>query len=123
MRCTSGIIPYEKSWDYLYHADVGIVVSAGKFMHNNESSKIYHYLRVGLPCVTEAGFPNDNVVRESKLGFVVENGRMELMAQKAEEAIVQNWDREYAINYILRNHTWDKRVEVYDRLIKTHLGE
>ena len=114
-----GVVSYEKSWDYFYFANVGVVVSAGKFMHNNESSKIYHYLRAGLPVVSEAGFPNDNIITESKLGFIVENGNLELMAQKIEETANIDWDQNYAINYILENHTWDKRVEIYDKIIKS----
>ena len=87
-------------------------------MHNNESTKIYHYLRAGLPVVSESGFPNDNVIEEAELGFVTENGNIELMAQNIIKAAVQDWDREHAKKYILRNHTWDKRVEVYDKLLK-----
>lgn len=119
-NCVSylGAIPYEQTWDYLHCAHVGIVVSAGVYMHNNESTKIYHYLRVGLPVVSEAGFPNDAVVEESRLGFVVENGNLELMAEKIVEAAGKNWHREQAIRYILDKHTWDKRVEVYDQLIR-----
>jgi hypothetical protein len=44
-----GTADYDASWNYLQHADVGVVVAAGPFNHNNESTKIYHYLRVGLP--------------------------------------------------------------------------
>src|SRR5213078_1722747 len=44
-----GRLPYHRTWNYFQHADVGVVVSAGAFMHHNESSKIYHYLRAGLP--------------------------------------------------------------------------
>lgn len=44
-----GPVSLDASWNYLHHADVGIVLSAGPFMHNNESTKVYHYLRVGLP--------------------------------------------------------------------------
>jgi glycosyltransferase involved in cell wall biosynthesis len=117
-----GVAPYEEAWNYFHFADVGVVVAAGQFMHNNESSKIYHYLRVGLPVVSEAGFPNDNVVIESRLGFVVQNGNLELMAQKIEEAAYKDWDRDYAINYILENHTWDKRVEIYDRIMNEDLN-
>ncbi len=65
-----------------------------------------------------AGFPNENVIRESKLGFVVENGNLDLMAQRIEEAVHKDWDRDYAINYILDKHTWDKRVVIYDKIIK-----
>lgn len=117
-----GIIPYEASWDYFYHADVGIVVSAGEFMHNNESTKIYHYLRAGLPYVSEAGFPNDYLARESNLGFVVPSGNMAWMANKIVEAAGQEWNRQQAIDYVLNHHTWDKRAEIYDRLIQANLG-
>jgi glycosyltransferase involved in cell wall biosynthesis len=113
-----GAVPYQEAWDYLRFADVGVVVAAGEFMHNNESSKIYYYLRVGLPVVCEAGFPNEHVVTESHLGFVVENGNLELMARRVEAAVHADWDREYAINYILGHHTWDRRVEVYDKVIR-----
>lgn len=114
-----GVLPYEKTWDYLHFAHVGVELVKGlSFMHHNESSKIYHYLRAGLPVVTEAGLPNSNLVTEAKLGFVVENSNLELMAQKIEEASYGDWDRDYAINYILGNHTWDNRAAVYDKAIK-----
>jgi glycosyltransferase involved in cell wall biosynthesis len=113
-----GVVPYEEAWAYLRFADVGVVVAAGEFMHNNESSKIYHYLRVGLPVVCEEGFPNDYVVTESRLGCVVENGNLELMAERVIEAAQRDWDRDYAISYILDHHTWDQRVEVYDQVIQ-----
>ena len=113
-----GPVPYEKSWDYLHHAAVGIVVTAGGRMHNNESTKIYHYLRAGLPVVSEAGFPNDYVVTESGLGHVVENGDLEVMAGRIIESAHADWDRDKAIRYILTHHTWEKRAEIYDRLLR-----
>ena len=115
-----GVVPYAQAWDYLNFAHVGIVVMSGNYLHNNESTKIYHYLRVELPVVSEAGFPNDHVVRESKLGFVVENGNLDLMAEKIQEAVRKDWNRDFAVQYILANHTWDKRVEVYDAMIRRH---
>ena len=117
-----GVAPYEETWAYIHFAHVGVVVAAGRFMHNNESTKIYHYLRMGLPVVSEAGFPNDHIVTESGLGFVVENGNLELMAEQVKQAAQTDWNRAHAINYILENHTWDKRVEIYDSIIKRELG-
>lgn len=73
---------------------IGIVVASGKFMHNNESSKIYHCFRVSLPVVSESGFPNDYVIKESNLGFVVENGNLELMSQEINEAAHNTWNRD-----------------------------
>lgn len=113
-----GVTSYDRSWDYMHFADVGVVVAAGSFMHNNESSKIYHYLRAGLPVVSEAGFPNDSVVTDSRLGFVVENGNPGLMAAKVLQAAREPWDRAYGARYILEHHTWTARAEVYDRIIR-----
>ncbi len=114
-----GVVPYEKTWDYLHFAHVGVELVKGlSFMHHHESSKIYHYLRAGLPVVSEAGLPNSNLVTEAKLGFVVENGNLELMAQKIVEATDKYWDKDYAINYILNHHTWDQRAGIYDKIIK-----
>jgi hypothetical protein len=117
-----GAIPCERTWDYFHFAHVGCVVAYGHWLHNNESTKIYYYLRVGLPVLSEEGFPNDHIVGESQLGFTVENGNMALLAQKIGEATRQSWDRDYAIRYILDNHTWDKRVEVHDQLIRKELN-
>ncbi len=112
-----GSTTYDNTWAYFLHAAVGLVVSAGDFMQNNESTKIYHYLRAGLPVVSEAGFPNDDVVVRSGLGFVVRNGDMELMARRIREAASAAWDRERAKAFILDHHTWRCRAEVYRDLL------
>jgi glycosyltransferase involved in cell wall biosynthesis len=117
-----GTVTYEESWRYVRHAAVGIVVAPGPFLHNNESTKIYHYLRAGLPVVSEAGFPNDRVVTESGLGFVAGNGDLAAMAERCVEAASARWDRAAAVDYILRFHTWDVRAAVYDRLIAGRLA-
>ena len=116
-----GFVSHEEAWAFFGHAHVGIVVSAGAFMHNNESSKIYHYLRAGLPVVSEAGFPNDDVVRQAGLGFVVDNGDLLGMADHIEKAAAATWDRAAAVRYIVEHHTWDRRVDVYDDLLRNSL--
>lgn len=113
-----GAVPYEDCWDYFHFAAVGIALTSGGHQHNNESTRIYHYLRAGLPVVSEAGFPNDNVVLESGLGHVVENGALDVMAERILEAAHVSWDRERAIRYILDHHTWEKRAEIYDRILR-----
>ncbi len=115
-----GSVSHEEAWNFFGHARVGVVVSAGSFMHNNESTKIYHYLRAGLPVVSESGFPNDDVVRRSGLGFVVESGDLDGMAQRVEEAADATWDTAPAVRYIMEHHTWDTRVDVYDRVFQQH---
>jgi len=114
-----GVVSYEASWQHMLHADVGIVVSAGSFMQNNESTKMYYYLRAGLPTVTESGFPNDHIVNESGLGFVTPSDDMEEMAYRIVQAARMRWDRAAAMRYVLGNHTWDVRAGVYDVLIRS----
>lgn len=118
-----GSVEYDRSWDYFHHADVGVVVAAGSFNHNNESTKIYHYLRAGVPVVSESGFPNDDVVTSSGLGFLVGDQDMELLAAKAVEAATRDWDRERAVRYVLDNHTWEKRVATYGGLFERHFRD
>ena len=118
-----GVVSYDAAWDYIFHADVGVVVAPGPFVHNNESTKIYHYLRAGVPVVSEAGFPNDHVVVESRLGYVVPNGDVEAMAARVEDAANRQWDRAAAIDYVLRHHTWHARAAVYQPLITTRAAE
>jgi hypothetical protein len=118
-----GVVPYEAAWQHMFHADVGIVVSAGSFMHNNESTKIYHYLRAALPTVTESGFPNDHVVTESGLGYVVPSGDVDQMLARILEAARTRWDREAAVRYILANHTWEARMSVYDDVLRRHFPD
>lgn len=111
-----------ESWNYMQHAAVGVVVSAGPFMHNNESTKVYHYLRAGLPVVLEQGFPNDWVVLESGLGFVVPSEDIQQMAARVREACERPWDRERAIRYVQANHTWDCRALVYKDVLASDPG-
>jgi glycosyltransferase involved in cell wall biosynthesis len=113
-----GALPYQDTWDYFHFADVGVVVAPGPFLHNNESTKIYAYLRAGLPTVSEAGFPNDRVVREAGLGYVAANGDLEGMADAALEAAARPWDRQAAIAYILDHHTWDRRAALYEPILR-----
>jgi glycosyltransferase involved in cell wall biosynthesis len=116
-----GEVPYDRSWDYLYFANVGVVLAPGKYLHNNESTKIYHYLRAGLPVVTESGFPNSHIVEEAKLGFVSPNGDMKAMAALVLQAAKTSWQHERAIEFVLAHHTWDVRVDVYERLFREHV--
>ena len=112
-----GSVENKAIWDYQYYADVGIVLAQGAQQHN-ESSKIYYYLRAGLPVVSESPIPNNSLLKESCLGFVSEYDDDEMMADLVEKAVCKNWDKSAAVNYILRNHTWDKRADIYDQIIK-----
>jgi hypothetical protein len=106
-----GLVSYRRSWNFLHWADVGIVLSAGERMDNNESSKIYHYLRAGLPVISESGFPNDAIVTDSGLGEVIESGRLDLMAQAALGYRDFDSRRQAGRRYVLDNCSWRRRAE------------
>ncbi len=117
-----GPVRNDRIWDYQFFADVGITLAQGKVQHN-ESSKIYYYLRTGLPVVSEDPIPNNHVIRESNLGFISDYGDNQMMAEMIEAAVVERWDREGARRYILRNHTWDKRVRTYEKVIRQEFDD
>jgi len=114
-----GPVPYAASWDYLFFAGVGIVLAFGVHQNDNESTKIYHYLRAGLPAVCESGFPNESLLVEAGLGYVAANGDLEGMAALIARAMDQNWERASAVRYVLERHTWDRRAAVYHALFKS----
>lgn len=93
------------------------------FMHKNESSELYHYLRAGLPVITDSGFPNDYVVRDTGCGSVVQSGNMRALADAVLSAGRTNRDRDFAIRYIPDNQTWDKRVAGYDQVLRRGLRQ
>ena len=113
-----GPVPYERSWDYLRHANVGVVLVFGSGRNQNESTRIYHYLRAGLPTVCEAGYPNERLVTDLDLGFLVENGAIEAIADAVDEAIERTWDRTGAVQAMLDHHTWDARARVYEPILR-----
>ncbi len=116
-----GPVRNDMIWDYEYFADAGIALAQGE-VQNHDSSKIYYYLRAGLPVVSESPIPNNHVIRESNLGLIANYGDDRMMADMVEAACKRKWEKKDAIRYIVNNHTWDKRAGVYERLIKAEFG-
>lgn len=115
-----GAVEHERAWDYMRHADVGLVLAFGPRRNVNESTKVYHYLRTGLPVVCERGFPNEGLIEEAQLGYVTPYGDLDAMADKVAEACAREWDAAAAQRLILERHTWERRAAVYDPLIRAY---
>ena len=116
-----GAVEYDRIWDYHYFANAAIVLGQGRVQHN-ESSKIYYYLRTGLPVVSESSIPNNYLIVDADLGFIANYGDDHQMTEMVEGAINRKWDREHAMRYILENHTWTRRGRIYGEVIKADLG-
>ena len=99
-----------------------LVLAQGTVQHN-ESSKMYEYIRSGLPVVSEQPVPNNWLIHESGLGSVAEFMDDANATELLEQAVEFEWDRTAAIEYMLENHTWDRRVSAYDVIIKERLCE
>lgn len=111
-----GQVPNERIWDYHYFADVGLSLAQGAVQHN-ESSKIYYYLRAGLPVVSETPIPNNHLIEETGLGLVAAYGDTGQMAEMVEFAVRAQWPREQAIQHMIDRHTWDARARLYEPVL------
>ena len=116
-----GPVEHSKIWDYHYHAHVGIVLAQGPVQHN-ESSKIYYYLRTGLPVVSEEPVPNNYLIETTGLGYISKFNDSVMMAEMIEAAAHRDWDAGPAIQEMVAQHTWDDRVDTYRRLICQELS-
>lgn len=114
-----GAVPHDQSWDFIRHADVGLVLAFGPEKNVNESTKIYQYLRGGLPCVCERGFPNEGLIEQAELGILAPNGDLTAMADAIMQTARTNWNREAAAEFVKSHHTWDSRAKVYDQLLRS----
>ena len=108
-------------WDYQRFASVGLVLAQGRMQHN-ESSKLYYYLRSGLPVVSEAPVPNNFLIDATGMGYVAEYGDDLILVDMVDNAIHREWPSRQAIRYVVKNHSWDQRVETYDRVIRESLA-
>jgi glycosyltransferase involved in cell wall biosynthesis len=112
-----GEVDNRRIWDYQRFAHVGIVLAQGEVQHN-ESSKIYYYLRSGLPVVSESPVPNNHLIESTAHGFVAPYADDDAMAEMVDEATRRSWDRDAAGRYLVAHHTWDHRVRIYDELLR-----
>ena len=107
-------------WDYQRFANVGLVLAQGPTQHN-ESSKLYYYLRSGLPVVSEEPVPNNFLIHTTGMGHVADYGHDRLIVDMVESAIYREWPRREGIEYVVKNHSWDRRVETYAEVIRVSL--
>ena len=77
-----GVVESRALWDWQRHASVGVVLAQGP-VQDNESSKMYYYLRTGLPVVCERPVPNAWLLEETRHGALVEYDDVEALAEAA----------------------------------------
>lgn len=111
-----GEIDADEYWNWQHHAQVGIVFAQGP-VQDNESSKIYYYLRTGLPVICEDSVPNLAIIEETRCGAIVPYGDIEAMADAAIAQLSTRHDVGAIARYMIENHSWDARAALYDPVL------
>jgi hypothetical protein len=109
-----GLVDFRDVWNWQWHAAVGIVLAQGA-VQDNESTKIYYYLRTGLPVVCESPVPNAWLVAETGHGTIVEYNPDELdpLAEAARCLAHRPPAGRDVMQYVVSNHSWDVRAAAY----------
>ena len=107
-----GPVSNDAVWDFKRHADVGLALAEGR-IQLNESSKLYYYLRAGLPVVSEEPIPNNALLAEADAGWTCAYDDTGDMTERVEAALHRNWPRERAAAWVATHHTWGERVRPY----------
>ena len=108
-----GQIEMPAFWNWQRHARVGIVLAQGP-VQDNESSKLYYYLRTGLPVVCERPVPNAWLIETTGLGAVVDFGDAEKLAESAAALARMRPRIDGVVQHMVRYHSWDARAALYD---------
>jgi hypothetical protein len=110
----AGSVDFRSFWNWQWHAQVGIVLAQGA-VQDNESSKLYYYLRTGLPVACEAPVPNAWLVSHTGHGAVVDYDPEDVtnLAEAAARLARQPPKTNGVIPYMVANHSWDARAAVY----------
>ncbi|MGA2735585.1 MAG: hypothetical protein ABSG35_23700 [Syntrophobacteraceae bacterium] len=119
-----GELPEEEVWDYVRHARMGIALAAGPHLFDNDISKIYTYLRGGLPVLSEELIANNHLLAQTHLGNIFAYGNAADMAMKAAGLLERpptQWIQS-AMALMGREHSWEQRVTVLLSLIHRVLG-
>jgi hypothetical protein len=108
-----GTISSESIWNWQRFASVGIVLAQGRVQHN-ESSKIYYYLRSGLPTICEASVPNSWLISETGLGAIVPYNDDQAFCDAAEQLVRQPPRSATVQEYMVSGHSWQARAALYE---------
>ncbi|MHB8204035.1 MAG: glycosyltransferase family protein [Desulfomonilaceae bacterium] len=121
---THGAKPEIETWDYIYHADLGLALATGPHSFDNDISKIYSYLRGGLPTLSEEQILNNELVVKLGYGDVFGYGDINALISRC-KAILSNRPiekRRQVMRFMVKEHSWDERVGRYLNLFEKIVG-
>ena len=112
--------PEEEIWDFIRFAHLGLALATADLAFDNDVSKVYNYLRGGLPVLCEEPILQGELVQETGLGAVFGFGDQEALVREAKRLLEEPREggRQAAMEYMAGEHSWDNRVETYVRLFR-----
>jgi len=117
-----GAVDAAEIWDWQRFAKVGLVLAQGQ-VQDNESSKIYYYLRTGLPVVCERPVPNRWLIEQTGLGALVDYQNDEALVDAALSMAFDPPQNHGVEQYTVENHSWDARAALYQPVVELAAAE
>lgn len=118
---TLGCVEESRTWDYLYHADVGVTFARSADVADSDSSKLYYYLRAGLPTVSEEHVASNYLIHETGFGSVARYNDIGDMADRALEWIGRREGSVSVQDFMIRNHSWECRARLLEAYLRRGL--
>lgn len=108
-----GEMPESYTWPYVEHASIGLALATGPHVFDNDLSKMFTYLRGGLPVLSEDTVLTNYLITETGYGRVVPYDDIHAMASAARHMFAKpiGLSRRAVMKFMIENHSWDTRVE------------
>lgn len=101
-------------WNYLLHADLGLALAASPHVFDNDLSKVYFYLRAGLPVAIERPAIQTDLVNSLEYGQSFAYGSVRKLVTVCRELIQSPpRNRSSVMERMAMEHSWEKRADVY----------
>lgn len=117
-------VPEESTWNYLFHAKVGLALAPGPLLFENESSKLYYYLRAALPVACEERISNSHLITNTGWGSLFAYGEdyeaFRIILNLGSNSSFKN-RKPYMIETLLKEHSWDTRAITLKKIIEENL--
>lgn len=116
--------PEHEIWDYIYNADAGLAFATGPQPFDNDMSKIYSYLRGGLPTLSEEPILNNELVLGLEYGSVFGYGDLAALISRCRDLLINPpiEKRDHVMGRMAADHSWDRRVDQYIELFNQLVG-
>jgi len=115
-----GELPEGSVWPYIQYASVGLALATGPHVFDNDLSKMFTYLRGGLPILSEDNVLTNYLINETGYGRVVPYDDLHAMALETREMLANPMgpSRDAVMQFMIANHSWDRRVESLLRVFR-----